>query len=176
MLTKDRCHKTAIQDTFIIDWDLYKDDRGYVGNIWKYSLINQPRFIEDRISISKKHVFRGLHGDARTWKFMTIMSGEAWLVLVDARRKSPTYKELVYINCNSSRRESVLVPPGVLNGHLCLSEECVLFYKWSDSYTGPDNQVTVRWDDPDLSISLGCPDPILSDRDKVGLPFKDVVL
>lgn len=185
---QNRTHKTAIQDTLIIEWDLGQDKRGFVGNVWAdnignklYQIIQDKsnynvRFIEDRISISKKNVFRGLHGDSKTWKLITVFSGEVWLVLVDARKKSPTYKELVYLNFKRGNNFSVLVPPGVLNGHLCLSEECVLFYKWSEYYGGPSSQVTVNWNDPALSISLGCSNPILSERDMAGTLFEELVL
>lgn len=186
---QNRTHKTAIQDVLIIDWDLGQDERGCVGNIWSDKLDNKifkslidksgnfnDDFVEDRISISKKNVFRGLHGDSKTWKLITVFSGEVWLVLVDARKKSPTYKELVYLNFKRGNNFSVLVPPGVLNGHLCLSEECVLFYKWSEYYSGPNSQVTVNWNDPALSISLGCPNPILSERDMAGTLFEELSL
>lgn len=185
---QNRVHKTAIQDTSIIEWDLWQDKRGFVGNIWTDNINNKlyqiiqdksnynVRFIEDRISISKKNVFRGLHGDSKTWKLITVFNGDVWLILVDARKKSPTYKELVYLNFKRGNNFSVLVPPGVLNGHLCLSEECVLFYKWSEYYDGPNSQVTVNWNDPAISISLGCPNPIISERDKSGTPFEELNL
>ena len=68
------------------------------------------------------------------------------------------------------------MPEGVLNAHLCLSDRCVFHYKWSQKYTGPENQVTVAWNDPDVGIDWLIKDPILSERDKVGKSLKEAQL
>ena len=60
----------------------------------------------------------------------------------------------------------VLVPAGCLNGHLCLSDKCIFFYKWSEKYKQPDDQITVLWNDPELNISWPTDTPVLSERDR----------
>ena len=37
--------------------------------------------------------------------------------------------------------------------------------KWSKVYNGADNQVTVKWDDPNLNLNWKVKNPILSKRD-----------
>ena len=64
--------------------------------------------------------------------------------------------------------KSVLIPPGFLNGHLCLTEECVFHYLFSypSDYVNSQNQMSVRWNDPMLKINWPIDNPILGERDK----------
>ena len=81
-----------------------------------------------------------------------------------------------FLNLSSDDPCAIEVPPGYLNGHLCLSEDCVFFYKWSQYYRGPEGQVTVRYDDTDLEIPWSISQPILSQRDsEVGNTFKHLI-
>jgi dTDP-4-dehydrorhamnose 3,5-epimerase len=52
----------------------------------------------------------------------------------------------------------------------------VFYYKWSEEYKGPDEQVTVDWNDPELNIDWVIKNPIVSERDKRGLTFKNIKL
>ena len=40
------------------------------------------RFVEDDISVSSKHVLRGIHGDGGTWKLVSCLLGRFYLVVV----------------------------------------------------------------------------------------------
>ena len=73
---------------------------------------------------------------------------------------------------------AVFVPKNFLNGHYCLSETCLFYYKWSDSYVSPGKQFSVRWDDEDLDITwpLLEAEPILSDRDKNSKTLKENII
>ena len=89
--------------------------------------------------------------------------------MVDYREDSPTYLEWDSFTLDDKNCKSVLVPPGFLNGHLCLSEECVFHYTQSypNDYVDWQDQLSVRWNDPMLKINWPIDNPILSERDKV---------
>ena len=70
----------------------------------------------------------------------------------------------------------VVVPPGCINAHLCLSDKCVFYYKWSKEYSGPDSQVTVAWNDSDIGVDWMIKSPMLSERDKNGKKLKEIRL
>ena len=70
----------------------------------------------------------------------------------------------------------IIVPAGCVNAHLSLSDKCVFYYKWSEQYMGPESQVTVAWDDPEIGIDWAIKSPILSERDKNGVPYKGITL
>lgn len=122
-------------------------------------------FVEDDISVSRQHVLRGLHGDAKTWKLIQCLWGEFYYVVVDMRKDSPQYLKWESFILNDRNRIQVLVPAGCANGHLVLSSQTVFSYKQSQYYSGMENQFTVRWDDPKVGIRWPIQTPILSARD-----------
>ena len=122
-------------------------------------------FVEDDISVSKKGVLRGLHGDDKTWKLIQCLWGEIYVAVVDMRKTSRTYLQWETFAINDRNRWQLLIPAGCANGHLCLSEKCIFSYKQSQIYSGMENQFTVRWDDPRLKIFWPVKDPLLSIRD-----------
>ena len=125
-------------------------------------------FNHDKVSISRKHTLRGLHGDAKSWKLVTCLAGEIYLVVVDNRPQSPNYLKWDSVMLTSKNRKLILIPPMFANGHLILSDEATFFYKWS--YTGkyPDvkDQFTLSWNNPEIGISWPISNPIMSKRDK----------
>ena len=52
-----------------------------------------------------------------------------------------------------------------MNGHLCLSEECIFSYKQTEFYSGADNQISINWEDPSHDVFWPIDFPILSLRD-----------
>lgn len=121
-------------------------------------------FIRDSLSISYRNVLRGLHGDTRTWKLVTCLYGEIFLVVVDMRLDSPSYLKWESFLLSDKSKLQVLIPPGFANGHVVLSDTALFFYKMSQDHDRSD-QFTLAWDDPTLAISWPIHSPILSDRD-----------
>lgn len=156
----------------IIQPSVFYDYRGeYIEtfNEARYSftdLHGRPiRFVEDDVSVSRRHVLRGLHGDEKTWKLIQCLLGEIYVVVVDMRSDSPAYLRWEAFTLNEKNRTQLLIPAGCANGHLCLSERCLFSYKQSEYYSGAENQFTVKWDDPKLDIWWPIRNPILSRRD-----------
>ena len=143
---------------------IFKDHRGHLWTSWKKNRI-KLNFIHDKFSISKKNTLRGLHGDKKTWKLVQCLYGEIYFVVVDFRENSPTYKHCESFTLSSKNRMQILIPPGCLNGTLCLSNESIFSYKQSEIYSGSENQFSIRWNDPKLNITWPSSNPILSLRD-----------
>lgn len=163
---------TKIRDLKTICPNVFYDFRGeYVEtfSVQRYRFEDahgKPvKFVEDDISVSRRGVLRGLHGDESTWKLIQCLYGEIYVVVVDMRKSSPTYLGWEAFTVNERNRLQVLVPAGCANGHLCLSDRCIFSYKQSELYSGVENQFTVRWDDPRLSIWWPIKEPLLSQRD-----------
>jgi dTDP-4-dehydrorhamnose 3,5-epimerase len=166
-----------IADLKIIHPHVFYDFRGeYVEtyNARDYRFFDRDgalvEFVEDDISVSRQSTLRGLHGDSHTWKLIQCLYGELYYVVADMRRESPTYLHWEAFTLNDKNRVQILVPAGCANGHLCLSDTCIFSYKQSQYYSGMDNQFTVRWDEPKLSIYWPIRHPILSQRDS-SAPF-----
>jgi dTDP-4-dehydrorhamnose 3,5-epimerase len=123
--------------------------------------------IMTKLQNQKKNVLRGLHGDPKSWKLITCLSGEIFFVVVDYRKESDTYLKHQTFLLNDKNKKIVLVPPNFLNGHLVLSNDAVFFYKWSyvGEYPDVNSQFSIKWDDPKINIKWPISNPILSDRD-----------
>lgn len=159
-----------IQDVYSYISTQSRDERGITMTLWSDTYpeeISSPvlNFKEDKIIVGYEGSWRGLHGDHKTWKYFYVLNGEIILYLLDIREDSKTY--LNHIECKLSCTSSmILVPPGVANGHLGLSNYALL-YKWTEPYTGPDDQFTIKYNDPRMEgIVDSTKIKFISDRDK----------
>ncbi len=158
-----------------IDLDTFRDNRGEIWTLYSKEYCDYE-FVADKITISRFGVLRGFHGDPHTAKLISCLSGQFQLAIVDTRKESPTYGNTEEYLISDNEPSVVVVPAGCVNAHLCLSDKCVFYYKWSKEYNGPDSQVTISWDDPDIDVSWAIENPILSERDKNGSKLKDILL
>ena len=147
--------------------DSFEDYRGELYTLFKQEE-HELVFNHDKVSVSRQNVLRGLHGDSKSWKLITCLSGVVYLVIVDNRPESPNYLKWDSIVLSETNRKQVLVPPMFANGHFVLSSQAVFFYKWSYPGNYPDvkDQFTLKWNDPKINIHWPIDNPILSGRDK----------
>jgi len=140
----------------------FSDYRGDLWTIWKKSDFNLE-FNHDKVSVSKKNVIRGIHGDKKSWKLVTCLYGEIYFVVVN-----PKTRVWDYVMLTGKNKKIVLVPPTYGNGHCILSDHAVFMYKWSydGRYPNVDQQFTIKWNDPIVGVQWPIDNPILSKRDK----------
>ena len=153
----------------VFDPDMFRD---YRGDIWttykkKTSSINLD-FVHDKFSSSRKSVIRGIHGDYKTWKMVSCIHGEIYFVVVDNRPESETYLQWDWMMLDDKERKQVLLPPGFGNGFCVMSDTAVFSYKlaYDGEYSDVDQQFTLKWNDPRVSIDWPTNNPILQARDK----------
>ncbi len=98
---------------------------------------------------------RGLHGDKKTWKLISCPYGKFFLVVVNCIKNSKDYLKWKSYILSQKNGLQVLVPPNYANGHYCLSDECLFYYKLSyeGKYADVDQQFSLRWDDPKININ-----------------------
>ena len=151
----------------ILKPDPWFDYRGEMWTFWE-STYDTPKEKISKFTRSRKNVLRGLHGDNVTWKNISCVWGEIYLVVVDNRPESENYLKWDSFIISERNHLSVLVPPEFLNAHLCLSEECLFHYTQSypEDYVDWMNQDTLKWDDPRIRINWPIDNPILNWRDK----------
>ena len=147
--------------------DVHTDYRGDYWTIWEdtdFDLV----FNHDKVSTSGYGVLRGIHGDTKSWKLVTCLHGELYFVMVDNRKNSETYKMWNWTILSPHNKKQVLLPPGVGNGFLVLSEHSVFHYKWAYEGKYPDvqDQFTIKWNDSSINIDWPITNPILQPRDK----------
>ena len=147
--------------------DAFTDYRGDLYTIWKDDDFDL-NFNHDKVSTSRKHVLRGIHGDNKSWKLVTCLYGEIYFVIVDNRDSSDTFLQWESMMLTDRNRRQVLIPPGVGNGFLVMSHRSVFHYKWSyeGEYADVNQQFTIKWNDPIVGVDWPIDNPILSRRDK----------
>lgn len=154
----------------IVPPTIFEDFRGvyvetYNRRLYEQAGIDQD-FLQDDISVSSRHVLRGLHGDSSTWKLVSCLSGKFYLVVVNWDKTSSQYRQWRGFTLSEANRQQILIPPRFGNGHVVLSEQAIFHYKQTTEYDRA-GQFTLRWDDPALAIRWPVRDPILSERDAV---------
>src|SRR4030042_1898067 len=117
---------------------IFNDFRGSYVETYNEKLYAEAgikiKFIQDDISVSKKNVLRGLHGDDVTWKLVSCLHGEFYLVVVNWDKDSPQYKQWEAFTLSDENRLQVLIPAKFGNGHVVLSEMAIFHYKQNTYY------------------------------------------
>ncbi|MEW6156917.1 MAG: dTDP-4-dehydrorhamnose 3,5-epimerase family protein [Verrucomicrobiota bacterium] len=147
---------------------VFEDFRGHYVELYNERIYRdagiEVNFVQDDISISGRHVLRGLHGDGVTTKLISCLSGRFYLVVVNNDPESMACGRWESFVLSEQNRWQVLVPPKCGLGHLVLSEQAIFHYKQS-TYYDRASQFTLMWNDPKLNIWWPVPNPILSKRD-----------
>ncbi|KAF0219366.1 MAG: dTDP-4-dehydrorhamnose 3 [Geobacteraceae bacterium] len=148
---------------------VFEDFRGFYIELYNEQLYTEAlegvQFTQDDISISSKHVLRGIHGDSHTYKLISCLMGRIYLVIVDCRETSPQFRQWESFIISDKNHLQVLVPPGCGVAHLVLSEQAIFHYKQT-SYYDRTSQFTLSWNDPLLNIWWPVKNPLLSRRDE----------
>ena len=84
--------KKKIENLVILKSKTYRDKRGYFRELFKEKLIKK-KFPFQVMSFSKKNVIRGLHlqKTKSQGKFVTVIKGKIFDVVVDLRKNSKTF-------------------------------------------------------------------------------------
>jgi len=148
---------------------IFEDFRGTYVEIYNEKLYSEAgikvKFVQDDVSVSSKHVLRGIHGDQETWKLISCLYGKFYLVVVNWDETSPQFGQWESFVLSDQNRLQVLVPPKFGNGHLVLSDLAIFHYKQS-AYYNRAGQFTILWNDPKLNIWWPVKNPIVSRRDE----------
>ena len=153
----------------IFEPDVFTDFRGDLWTTWKKDEFPiDLDFNHDKVSTSRKDVLRGIHGDFKSFKLITCLYGQMFFILVDNRKDSKTYLQWNSMILDDRKRKLVLIPPGIGNAFLVLSDYSIFSYKWSYNGEYPDieDQFTIKWNDKRLNINWPIVNPILQKRDR----------
>lgn len=147
----------------------FEDFRGEYVEIYNEELYKAAgidvTFMQDDISVSSRHVLRGIHGDSKTTKLVSCLHGKFYLVVVNNIEGHPQQGQWDSFTLSEKNRLQVLIPAGFGNGHVVMSETAMFHYKQTTSYDRA-GQFTLMWDDPKLKIWWPVKAPILSMRDE----------
>lgn len=174
-----KIEKSHIEGLIVIKPDVFEDQRGYFFESYNEEKFRQlgidVKFLQDNESKSGKGVLRGLHFQVPPYqqgKLVRVIKGAVLDVAVDLRNSSPTYGQWVSINLSEKNKWMYWIPAGFAHGFLTLEENTIFFYKCTQVYHR-ESEMGIAWDDPDLRIDWGIKDPLVSDKDKVAVGFRE---
>lgn len=171
---------TTIPDVWIIEPDVYGDERGFFMETWqryKFAEVGIDfDFVQDNHSRSVQGALRGLHYQIYQpqGKLVRVTMGEVFDVAVDIRKSSPTFSHWIGETLSSDNKRMLWIPPGFAHGFYVVSEVAEFQYKCTDYYY-PEGERCIRWDDSYLKISWPLyGEPLVSKKDQQGSVFPDV--
>ena len=164
-----RVNPTALPGVLVIEPRVIADTRGEFFESYRtdeYERVTRTRFVQDNVSVSQARVLRGLHlQEPRPQaKLVSVLEGEVVDVAVDVRVGSPTFGRSTVCRLSEQNRRQLYIPTGFAHGFVVMRERAIVCYKCSDYYDAL-NEITIRWDDPELAIPWPVRDVILSPRD-----------
>ncbi|MEW6648494.1 MAG: dTDP-4-dehydrorhamnose 3,5-epimerase [Pseudomonadota bacterium] len=172
---------TAIPDVFVIEPQVFGDERGFFMETYHRARFTaagiDADFVQDNHSRSVRGTLRGLHYQIQQaqGKLVRVVQGEVFDVAVDMRRSSPTFGQWVGEILSAENKRQMWVPPGFAHGFYVLSDSADFVYKCTALYA-PEHERCVRWDDAALAIAWPLVDgaaPLVSTKDAAGVSFRE---
>jgi dTDP-4-dehydrorhamnose 3,5-epimerase len=171
--------KGKIEGLYIFKPKVFYDERGYFfesysNKVFEEIGVKDINFVQDNQSYSRAGVVRGLHLQNPPYgqgKLVRVVKGRVLDVAVDVRKNSPTYGQHQIVELTDENGLQFWIPEGFAHGFITL-EDTIFLYKCTNLYQ-PGEDVTIKWDDPDLNINWSNTNPIVSSKDLIGVGFKN---
>ena len=165
--------QTEIDGVFEIEPKVFGDNRGWFYESYSKEEFSRlgidADFVQDNRSFSeKKGTLRGLHCQTEPKaqaKLVSCTRGAILDVAVDIRRGSPTFMKCISVEMTAENKKMLFIPKGCLHGFVALTDNVELSYKVDDFYS-PENDRSIRFDDPEIGVEWGVDAPVLSEKDK----------
>ena len=165
--------KSEFKDLVIINNTSFKDKRGYFKELLREKKLKK-RFPFLVMSFSKKNVIRGLHLQRKNsqGKFISVIKGKIFDVVVDLRKNSKTYGKYLSTILSEKNSKSIFIPPGFAHGFCALSKENYVVYSCT-KYRDEKSEIGIKFNDQDLKINWPIKKPIISTKDKNNISLKE---
>ena len=165
--------KTKFRGLKVIKGVTHYDKRGFFRETFKNVIFKNKKFIFWCLSKSKKNVVRGFHLQKKFQqeKFVSVIKGKIFDVVLDLRKKSKTYGKLYSIILSDKNSTSLFIPSGFAHGFCGLEKDNLVFYGCTN-YRSKKDEVGILWNDVSLKVKWPVKKPIVSSKDKNNITFK----
>ena len=167
-------NKNKFKGLILVEGKIFKDSRGYLREILIEKKIKK-KFKFQIVSNSKKNVLRGLHYQFKKpqGKFINVVKGKIFDVVVDLRKNSKTYGKHFSIILSEKNCKSLYIPPGFAHGFQTLEKENIVFYSCT-AYRSEGNEYWLNYNDKSLKIKWPLSNPTITKKDKNAKFLKDL--
>lgn len=172
---------TKFSDAKIIVPFYTGDNRGSFEKIYERDFFNNKgiefNLSETFMSISSKNVIRGMHFQYNKpqKKLVTVLKGACMDVIVDLRKKSPTYLMNEFFLLDDKNHNVLYIPQGFAHGFISLVDDMHMLYQ-CDGKFNKDSDTGILFNDKTLNITWpvdSLEDCIHSERDLKLMSFHD---
>ncbi|MCF0086077.1 MULTISPECIES: dTDP-4-dehydrorhamnose 3,5-epimerase family protein [Streptomyces] len=171
----------AVAGAYLFRPTPYADERGFFcrtfdADVLRSVGLDPHAFVQDSLSRSARGVLRGMHlrSGAGEAKLVRCSSGKVFDVVVDLRPDSPTYLGRAFFELSGETQETLYVPAGCAHGFQALTATADTSYR-IDRPHDPAEDVTIRYDDPELAIPWPLPVTSVSPRDREAPGLAEVI-
>lgn len=170
---------TPLSGVLLVKPSIFGDERGYFFESYHQERYRAAGidvdFVQDNQSFSQKGVVRGLHFQRPPYaqaKLVSVIRGAVLDVAVDLRRGSVTYGQHVAVELTGDNHWQLFIPAGFAHGFSVLEANTLFAYKCSGLYNKA-SEGSILFNDPDLAIDWRVSQPIVSEKDMLGIPFAE---
>lgn len=169
--------KTIFDTVKVIELPRYDDERGSFIKCYDEASFMEAGigncFKESYFSISDKNVIRGMHFQvppADHEKLVCVTFGAVKDVLLDIRKDSPTYGQVMDIVLSADNHLALYIPRGFAHGFMGLEDHTIMNYLVATVHS-PKHDMAIRWDS--IGYDWKNAAPIMSKRDQEAALLQD---
>ena len=171
---------TKIEDVKIIEPRVFSDERGFFYETFNVKKLKDEGIdftpVQENCAFSlKKGTIRGLHFQNNPMaqaKIVRCTQGRVMDYAVDLRKNSPTYLQFVGVELSAENKKQLYIPRGFAHGVISLEDNSTIEY-FADNLYSPENDRSIRYDDPSINIDWGTTEIIVSQKDNTAPFLKD---
>lgn len=172
----NRTELASVYGAYLLIPEIYPDERGFFCALDIPASTAPQRWC---VSRSAKGVLRGFHvrkgiGEA---KLVRCSAGSIYDVIVDLRPWSETYMNHIGVELSGENQLSLYIPRGCAHAYQALEDDTDVTYRIEAEHA-PDDDVLIRWNDPQLNVPWPLFPPKMTERDRnaptlaeLGLPL-----
>ena len=172
-----KLNQTKLTGVYIIENFLMEDARGSFTKTFHTDFFSEnnlcTNFKESYFSKSHKDVIRGMHFQLPPYdheKLIYVAHGEVLDVVVDLRKKSPTYGESIQVELTESNHRSIYIPKGLAHGFKTKKDNTIMVYNVATIYS-KEHDFGIKYDS--FGFDWGVEKIILSERDQGLMSLND---
>jgi dTDP-4-dehydrorhamnose 3,5-epimerase len=165
--------ETPLKDSYIIQIDPHKDDRGFFERLFCKKELLTIGFSKEIVQINhsfskKKGTLRGMHYQLPPFtetRIIKCIRGSVFDVAVDLRKNSPTFLKYFGIKLTEDNNRMLFIPEGFAHGFQTLKSNTELLY-FHTGYYNPGMEAAINYADPFVDLKLPLKVTEISTRDK----------
>ncbi len=133
---------TDFEGLFILETNNFQDERGGFQKLFNYDFFKENGldcdFKEFYYSVNKINVIRGMHFQIPPYdhaKVVYVSRGRIKDVVVDLRKRQPTYGKCFSAELNDQKGQYLYIPKGFAHGFVSLEEGSIVNYAQTSCYS-----------------------------------------